>query len=291
MIYKILIIKSGGVLCYSKSFTSGDELDHNFISGFFTAINDVAQQIGGGEIRSLNFRKFNIIYSYDDEKLCIFLLLTNIYDAEDEVREKIEILKTEFIRQYRKYLINWDCELGRFESFDDFTEKYIFIPPKILLVGEIGVGKTTILNLFPGETIIELDDNMNEIIKKKVKLNFSKRINEIILREVDLQYLVNESHIYINLLASIDVFCIVTNSGASNLTRTKNLFSLIEPKVKKAKFCVIANFQDLKKVSFIPEKVEDLFGITTFGFSAVSKGAENKIYSIIKEILRYINPK
>ena len=40
--------------------------------------------------------------------------------------------------------------------------------PKMLLIGEEGVGKSTIMNLFPGETILELDDDLNEIIQKPI---------------------------------------------------------------------------------------------------------------------------
>jgi hypothetical protein len=86
-------------------------------------------------------------------------------------------------------------------------------------------------------------------------------------------------------LDSADIICIVTNSGASNLTRTKKLFSLLKPLIKRADFYVIANFQDIKIASFEPVKIEEFFALKTFGFSAVSNNAKDKIRSIITEML------
>ncbi|MHA2006204.1 MAG: hypothetical protein ACXABO_01205 [Promethearchaeota archaeon] len=286
MISKIIVITSSGILCYSKMFFGPDKIDDDLISGFLTAISNIAKEIGGGEIRSLHFRKFNFIYSYDDERICMFIIVADIKDPEEEVRERLELLKVEFIKRFHEDLINWDSEIYKFKIFDEFAEKNIFIPPKVLLIGEEGVGKSTIMNLFPGETILELDDDLNEIIQKPIHLPVYETINQISLREIDMKDLIDNSKIYRSILDTVDIICIVTNSGASNLGRTKKSCSILQKKVKKADFYIIANFQDLKSTSFEPEKVEELFGMKAFGFSAIDKSATNKIYEIFNEMLK-----
>ncbi|MFX0021173.1 MAG: hypothetical protein ACFE9S_02535 [Candidatus Hermodarchaeota archaeon] len=285
MISKVLIILSGGILCYSKTFFGHDKIDDDFVSGFLTAIHNISQQIGGGEIRSLNFRNFNIIYSYDERKYCIFILLADINDPEEEIREKLELMMIEFIRRYENELINWNSDVAKFESFDEFVEENIYIPPKILLVGEAGVGKTSIMDLLPGELIIELDDDMNEIIQKTISLSNEVKFKECVLREIDLEELVNHTILYQQLLESVDIICLITSSGATNLTSTKRLFSLLKPKVNNGHFFVIANFQDMKNISFEPDKIEEFFGERTFGFSSIIPEAKENIYSIINEML------
>ena len=285
MIYKVMIIKASGILCYSKTFYGDDKIDDDFISGFLTAILDISEKIGGGEIRSLNFRNFNINYSYDDEKLCIFIIIADINDPEEELKEKIGELKSEFMNQYRESFIRWDGNISKFEKFDEFTEQNTYLPPKILLIGEDGVGKTSILNLFPGELLIELDDDMNEIIQKSVKLSNFKRIKKCILRELDIEDILNNPKGYTQTLESANIICFVTNSGASNLSRTQNYFSLLEAKANKANFYVIANFQDMQELSFDPEKIEELFGIKTYGFSAILDNAREEISSILFDML------
>jgi len=286
MISKILIIMSNGVLCYGKTFVGETNIDYDLVSGFLTAISNIAKEIGGGEVRSLNFRNFNFIYTRDDENLCMFIIVTDIDDPEEDARDKLELLKTEFINRFHSDLKDWNCETRKFEVFDEFVEKRIFIPPKILLVGEEGVGKSTIMNLFPGETILELDDDLNEIIQKPIKLSNFERINECILREIDLKELIDNSKIYRSLLDSVDIICIVTNSGASNLGRTQRLFSQLEKKVKKADFYIIANFQDLQNTAYEPEKVQEMFGIPTYEFCAIKREAKEIIYEIISEMIR-----
>ena len=276
---------SNGVLCYGKTFVGDTDIDDDLVSGFLTAISSIAKKIGGGEIRSLNFRNFNFIYTRDDENLCMFIIVTDIDDPEEEARDKLELLKNEFINRFHDDLKIWDCETGKFEVFDEFVEERLFIPPKILLVGEEGVGKSTIMDLFPGETILELDDDLNEIIQKPITLSNLKRINECILREMDLKELIDNSKIYRSFLNSVDIILIVTNSGASNLGRTQRLLSQLEKKVKKADFYGIANFQDLQNTAYEPEKVEETLGIPTYGFCAIKREAKEKIYKIFHEIL------
>ena len=48
---------------------------------------------------------------------------------------------------------------------------------------------------------------------------------------------------------------------------------------------VIANFQDIKIASFDPVRIEEFFDLKTYGFSAVSNNAKDKIISIFKDIL------
>ncbi|MFX1321005.1 MAG: hypothetical protein ACFFAQ_05095 [Promethearchaeota archaeon] len=285
MISKVLIILSKGILCYSYNLLGHAMIDEDFISGFLSAILDISHKIGGGEIRALNFKNFNINYSYDDEKYCIFIIIADIYDPEEEIRENLKILKEEFIKRYYDDLKNWDSDVSKFEAFDEFVENHIFIPPKILLTGEDSVGKTTIMNLFPGELIIDIDEDMNQIVRKTIKLYNFEKIKECTLIEINIQDLVDHPKVYSHLLNTMDVICLVTNSGAINLGRTKNLYLFLKSRVEKADFYIIANFQDLKNASFKPDKIEESFGLKTYGISATSEEANDKINSIIYEML------
>lgn len=282
----------GGVLCYSKNFIGDIQNDDNLIEedlvgGFLNALSSFAKEIQGGAIESLNFRNFNFIYSYDDEFGCMFILVIDIGDSEEEARSKLELMKNEFMERYRDIIKTFSGCVSVFEEFDEYVEENIFIPPKVLLVGEPGVGKTTILNLFPGETILELDEDLNEIIQKPIDIHDLRNIKQITLREMDLTELVDKSKLYRPLLNSVDAICIVSNSAASNLSRTKNLFSRLKPLVKNTDFYIIANFQDLKEYAFEPKKIEKMFeGIKTYGYSATQDDAKDKFIALLTEILQ-----
>jgi len=155
-------------------------------------------------------------------------------------------------------------------------------PTKILLAGETGVGKTTIMNLLPGDIILQLDDDLNEILQNNVNI---EGLESIILMEIDLEELVNKSKYYKDLLDSLDIIIIVTNSAASNLKRTHQLISRLTQKIEISKYHIIANFQDKKKTAINPDKIEELFSERTYGVSAIQKKSRDNIQLIIKDIL------
>jgi len=154
------------------------------------------------------------------------------------------------------------------------------------LTGKEGVGKLTILNLFPGENILEIDLNLNEIFKKRVEISIPDGIEEYILRVIDLNELVRNLGSYKDLLQSIDIICIITNSQPRNLKSTRMLLSKLKQKVPGVNYYVIANFQDRKRIVLEVEKVEKMLEEKTFGFSAVQKDSTDKLFSIIKNMLK-----
>ena len=284
MISKIFIITADGELCYSKTFLSPHVVDNDIVN-YLTTFNDFSRKLGGGKIKSLNFTNFKFVYSYDEQNF-MYIMISGGGDQELELRSRLELLKQEFIKRYKFESSSWNKKIKNIKEFDEFTEKYIFIPPRILLIGEDGVGKTSILNLFPGDTVLELDDNFNEIIEKEVVLSNFEKLNEVIIREVNLQDIYENSNLYKPLLDSVEIICIITNSGAGNLSRTKNIYDRLKKRAIKADFYIIANFQDLKKSSFEPEAIRESFGLTTFGFSAVDKKAKEDIYIILNEMIQ-----
>ena len=282
MISKIFIIRANGELVYSKTFFGANHQDKETIK-FLTSINHVGKKVIGEHIRSLNFANFNYMYSQDEQDN-LFIIVSDIKDPEEEVRSKLNLLKEEYYKQQTK-LGKPGGNSIKIEDFDDFALDQIYVPPKILLVGEAGVGKSTIMNLFPGETILEIDNDLNETIEKAVNLTDLKGITQVILREINLQNLVERAKDYSSLLRTVDIICIVTNSRSGNLSRTMGLYNRLKDQVKKANFFILANFQDSINSAFDPHKISESFGLTTFGFSATKKDSRENIYTIIKRML------
>ncbi|TFF98323.1 MAG: hypothetical protein EU541_06985 [Promethearchaeota archaeon] len=288
MILRIFILTAGGITCYSRNFfpQDSDYTMEDLIGGFLSALDGFAQELKGGGIRGLNFKNFNFFYEKDDTYDMIFVIVVDTEDLEEEAREKLTLMKNEFIRRYGKKLENFSGCVSDFDDFNGFVEEHIFIPPKILLVGQQGVGKTTIMNLFPGETIVELDEDMNERIQKTIiveGLDFIKKFN---LREIDLNELVKKSKLYQKYLNTVDVLCIITNSRGTNLGETKKLYERLEKKIQKPDVYIIANYQDQKSIAFAPEKIENFFESKTYGFSAIQTNAKERMFEIILEILQ-----
>ncbi|MFX1567045.1 MAG: GTPase domain-containing protein [Promethearchaeota archaeon] len=283
MISNIYIITLDGVVRYFKSFYGADHINNDIVS-FLTLITRVCKKIEGGYIRSLNFENFNFVYTYGRQDY-VFIVTTDHYDPEDEVMYKLELVKEEFFKRFKNGLGTGNDQSPQIKDFGNFIENNIIIPPKILLAGEDGVGKSTIMNLFPGETVLEIDDEMNEIVEKTVKISNLEGINEFVIREINLVDLVENFSNYKPLIAKINIICIVTNSGAGNLSRTSNLYSRLKERVKNIDFYILANFQDSINSAFEPSKINESFGLKTFGFSAIQGNSRDQINQIIKNML------
>jgi hypothetical protein len=152
----------------------------------------------------------------------------------------------------------------------------------ILLAGEIGVGKTTTLNVFPGDVVLELDDNFNEILQKQVILTDIEGYEKAILREIDLGELLKDFITYKALLDAIDIFFIFTNTNRQNLRDTREKLIKLKEKLPNSNFYIIANFQD--KATFSVEKARNTLKYKTYEFSAIQEDSKQKFLGILKDI-------
>ncbi|MHA2290165.1 MAG: TIR domain-containing protein [Promethearchaeota archaeon] len=154
-------------------------------------------------------------------------------------------------------------------------------PIRILLTGEKGVGKTTIMNLLPGETILKIDDDLNEIIQNTVEL---EGIGKTIFMEIRLDELVYNSQSYKNLLENSNTVIVITKSSISNLQSTYQLFTELKKKVNVSNFYIFANFQDKEKTAIEKEKIKEMFGEKTVTLSAIDTESKNVVVEVIEEI-------
>ncbi|MFX1325484.1 MAG: hypothetical protein ACFE8N_11035 [Promethearchaeota archaeon] len=285
MILKIFIIGPGGVLCCSKEYFSQFDVNEELISGFLQAISDFAEEISVGKIQVLEFHNFKFVYSYTADQKFIVVMVIEKNDLESEARPKIDLMKNEFIKRYEPNLRNWSGDISVFEDFKQFIEDNIYIPCKVLITGEKGVGKTSIINLIKGETILDLDDDLKETFMKIIAVSDIPNLKQCVVKEIDIKELIKNVSRYKILLKSLDIIFFVSNSAASNLGRINDFLAKLRLLVSKAEFYIIANFQDSYEIAFEPEKIENTFGIKTYGFTAVKKKSSNKFMQILKEVL------
>ncbi len=286
MIRQIFIINSAGLLLFLRNYVT-DKLEADLISGFLTAMSTFAEEIKGGTIEKLEFMQFQFVYSIDEKSEMKFVLCIDADDIIDEPKERLEIVKQEFLNRYIDKLKDWGGDVSIFRSFKEFSDKHLIIPPKIFLIGPRGAGKTTILDLFPGDTILSLDEDLNEIIKKSIKVEGLGLINQINLWELDFSEILDNLKYYRSMLNAADIVFIITESSGSALGRTLKEYNKFKKVVPKEKItAIIANKQDYHDIAFTPEKIAQNFNdITTYGFSAIEPNATEHIYAIMAEIL------
>jgi hypothetical protein len=154
-------------------------------------------------------------------------------------------------------------------------------PLRVLITGESGVGKTTIMNLLPGETILKIDDDLNEWVQTSIEV---EGIGEAMLIEIDFEELVKNSKGYRNLLEKSDSIIITTNSAMSNLQSTHRLYSELKQKVNVPNLYIFANFQDKEQIAIEKDKIQEMFGEKTLALAAVKPESKDIMVSFLEEI-------
>ncbi|MFX1450537.1 MAG: Rab family GTPase [Promethearchaeota archaeon] len=172
MIHNIWIIKNSGENLYYKDFgESSQPLSEDLLSGFFIALDNFAKASGRGAIDSLVLKGAKFIYMNFGP---IFVVLG--CDRTDEIIMMKDIMNSignRFLKEF-KSIENWNGDIKKFHKFSEIIEtEFNFkdlrafktaqllkeesktepkpkkkILYKIIILGDPGVGKTSLLNKF-----------------------------------------------------------------------------------------------------------------------------------------------
>ena len=286
VIRSFMVIGTGGLLMYSRQY--GDKkIDQDLISGFLTALASFSTEIKGGAIESLVMQDIRFIYSSGRGDL-LFVFCCDKDDMQEEVQDRIENVKNEFQKMFSDQLEKWSGNITIFQPFNEIVDEIILLPLKIIIVGELGVGKNTLLEFFPGEALLTFDEADNALLKKSVEVEGIQNVRQIDFFKFDLETLVNEIRFHLDLLKSSDLVILVVSSGVSNVTRTKKFLPRLKPNVRESRLFCLANMQDMKDVALEPTMIEENYGIKTFGFSATKSGAREEFFELIGTMLSNI---
>jgi hypothetical protein len=268
---------------YSRQYGE-KQIDQDLISGFLTALTSFSTEVKGGKIESIVMADIRFIYSVGAKEL-LFVFCCDKDDLEQEVQGRIEKVKKEFQDMFTDQLVDWNGNVTIFRPFDEIVDDMILLPLKIVIAGEPGVGKTTLLDFFPGEAMLSFDDNDNALYKKTVDVEGIKNVKQIDFFKFDLDNLVEEIRFQADLLKSADLVIVVVSSGVSNVSRTKKYISKLKATTRPGRLVCLANMQDMSDVALEPGMIQANLDLKTYGFSAIDRNAKTNFFSLIGAML------
>ena len=152
----------------------------------------------------------------------------------------------------------------------------IQIKNKICIIGETGVGKSSILKLLHGE---EVSKERNPTIGLNIRTRCLGSYGKVSIWDFGGQK--RFRFMWKDFLRGAGLAVLVTDSTEKNISQCKEIFEGFS-RHTKAKMIVIANKQDLPNV-LSEKEVQKRLGVRTYGMSAI----RTELRQRIKDILEY----
>jgi len=153
----------------------------------------------------------------------------------------------------------------------------IHIKNKICIIGESGVGKTSLLTLLQGE---EVKKGRDPTIGLEIKIQKLAHYGKVSLWDFGGQK--RFKFMWKDFLRGAGLTVLVTDSTEENVSKTKELYERFSRHAVNAKIIAIANKQDLPNVLSEIEVQKKLGGLKTYGMSAIRTDLRQRMHDILE---------
>ncbi len=173
-----------------------------------------------------------------------------------------------------KYFVH---ELYRVNSYEIKHECDTMVAFKAVLMGESGVGKTTLSRMLQNKNIEVPRKPTIGVDIEKVKSDAGNICVWDLAGQRRFQFMWDE------FMKGSNLTILVTDSSPKNVHLTKDIMKR-HLKNKGSKVIAIANKQDLKG-RLSPKQIQEMLGVPTYGMIGVNHQNKNKLESILKRNL------
>ena len=318
MIYGLLIFDRSGVSVF-KRFYGNLNLDRELLVDFVGEFVTFIQNLDRSErIECLNLENMKFVYSIHKE--IVSVLCSDQREDEMYLMDKLIKIQDEFTKLLSSVpkdqtveeplveetppedakgeelseeavdeeAAEWESveeeksqiEEDPFECFGQIVDEILFPFLKMVILGEGGVGKTSVLKLIMGE---EPDSCYVPTVGVDVK-EFDFELRDMKLVFWDFSGQPRFRKLWKPFLEGTDIVILVTDSTIENLVETRTIYQLIRAEKPDAQVILIANKQDLPG-AVPPETIGKYLGLEAHGLVAVDPSYREKLLEILKEAI------
>jgi small GTP-binding protein len=265
LIHNVLLLTRNGIKLFHRSYWA-IEVDQPIVAEYIQSLRQIERDTGSDVLVPIFLDGMKFIHKYVDNDL-ILVLVADQQDKDEILQEKIETAVITMKKKYAKQL--WDFKSTRnsevFQHLGPILDEAIVSTLKVVLLGEGGVGKSTILKMLMSQRA-----NLNHVATMAVYVEEMQTAKlgpyEIAVWDFPGQELLVPK--WKDYLRGTDVVLMVTDSTLKNVMSTRRLLSIIQKWTDGALIWSIANKQDLKD-ALLPDTVARLLGVRTIGLVAI----------------------
>lgn len=247
------------------------------IGEFLRAYKEFMSHVQGTEIPSLpiHIQGTKFIFANVEDLLLVFI--SHMQDEDNRVAEKVKTCLKMLVGKFGTEKIR---EMGHNEdtkTLEETIDNYIMSKLKVSLVGEGGVGKTTLLRLLKGAAP---PTEYVPTIALSIEQIEATRYGTYSIIIWDFAGQERFRRLWSIYFRGSDIVFIITDSTLNNVIATKEILDVIRKDAPGVPLFAIANKQDLEG-ALSPELVERILGIRAFGMVAVDPNRKAEMMRIL----------
>ncbi len=277
MIHNVLLLTRNGIKLFHRSYWA-IEVDQPVVAEYIQSLRQLERDTGEDLPVPIFLGDMKFIHKYVDVDL-ILVLVADRQDNDEVLQEKIDLavrtMKQKFAKQIWDFKSNRNSEV--FQGLAHILDQTIISTLKVVLLGEGGVGKTTILKMLMSQRA-----DLNHIATMAVYVEEMQTAKlgpyEIAVWDFPGQELLVPK--WKDYLRGTDVVIMVTDSTLKNVMSTRKLIPIIQKWTDGALVWAIANKQDLKD-ALLPDTVARLLGLRTIGLVAIDPRNRDLLYKTL----------
>lgn len=277
MIHNVLLLTRNGIKLFHRSYWA-IEVDQPIVAEYIQSLRQLERDTGEDVVVPIFLDNMKFIHKYVDSDL-ILVLIADHQDKDEILQEKIETAVQIMKRRYAKQI--WDFKSNRnsevFQELGPIIDQAIVSTLKVVLLGEGGVGKTTILKMLMSQRA-----DLNHIATMAVYVEEMETAKlgpyELAVWDFPGQELLVPK--WKDYLRGTDVVIMVTDSTLKNVMSTRKLIPIIQKWTDGALVWAIANKQDLKD-ALLPDTVARLLGLRTIGLVAIDPRNKDLLFKTL----------
>lgn len=284
MIYGLLIFDRTGRIFFQKFYGTGNiDVEQKLIRQFAKELTTLTYSLNHSErVACVNLEKLKFFYSIFQD--IIMVLCTDQNEDVKDINDKLIKVKREFtellstLPKEESKPEELKAEDHPLNVFEKTVDKILIPHLKTVIVGDGGVGKTTLLKLIMGE-----NTNSTYIPTVGVEVKeFDDAVKNTNIIFWDFSGQPHFRKLWKTFLEGTDIALLVTDSTPKNVEETKRIYHLIKEEKPDLSLILIANKQDLPGAT-PPEDIGKYVGIKAYGLVAIDPNYRKKILEILKE--------
>ena len=289
--YINLLTRDGKSLLFRNYGTS--DVDRDLLAGFLSAFSGFIKEISQSDIRSTATDEFKYFYTIIDE--IIIVVCADLDEDNAVINSKITAIRAKFIEKYGEIIRRgtWTGNRAIFADFERVIDDTILGAIKVSIIGDPGVGKTTLVHLICGEEIdLEYVPTINADITSLDGEDLGIHRSLVFW---DLAGQKSYRSLWKSLLDSTDIALLVLDSSFENVNHSKEIMRDVLDKYYKNIIVIgIANKQDLPN-RLTPEFCQRILSeaernppIKVYGMIAINSDYKEAIFAILRDAIAKI---